>query len=127
MTRKLVYIAHRLAGPEHAQNRASAAKWVAWAAVNMGVSPIADWIILSGELDESYRELGLECDLAAVERCEEVWLVGGVVSPGMRKEAMFARSRGIHVYDLSWMGPLPPVVTRASLTDGIIRMPEWAP
>lgn len=108
-SRKLVYIAHPLSGPDHATNRANAAKWCAWAA-RQGVSPIADWIILSGELAETpeNRALGLDCDFAAIRRCNELWLVGGRVSEGMKLEADYARSGGVTVRDLTWYGVAAP-------------------
>lgn len=82
---------------------------MAWAA-SQGVAPIATWIVLSGELAETpaNREFGLAIDVALVERCDEVWLVGGRVSPGMRIEADAARVKGIRVRDLTWMGAMPP-------------------
>jgi hypothetical protein len=108
--RKVVYIAHPLgAGPDREQNRRNAAKWVAWAA-RQGVAPVADWIVLSGELEETpaNRLLGLECDRALVELCDEVWLVGGRVSPGMAIEAEHARLCLVPVVDKTSLGPLPP-------------------
>jgi hypothetical protein len=90
-------------------NRWRASRWCAWAA-RQGVSPVATWIVLSGQWGESpeNRALGLACDLAAVERCDEVWLVGGRVSPGMRAEAAHAEERGLPVRDLTHMGEEPP-------------------
>jgi hypothetical protein len=96
---KLIYIAHPYSG-DCDRNRANAAKWCAWAATKCGVSPVADWIVLTSVLDESYRELGLACDVANVRRCDEVWLVGGRISDGMRVEA----AAGKVVYDLTHLG-----------------------
>jgi hypothetical protein len=91
---KIVYIAHPLNAPTEearAANRENAAKWAAW-------------IVLSGVLSEDHRELGLACDLALIERCAEVWLVGGRVSPGMRIEADHAHRKGIPVRSFILMG-----------------------
>lgn len=110
MSRRVVYIAHPLgAGADREQNRRNASKWVAWA-YRQGVAPVADWIILSGELDETpeNRAGGLECDIALVELCDEVWLVGGRVSPGMEIEAGHARLCLVPVIDKTALGPLPP-------------------
>lgn len=105
---KQVYIAHPLGGgSDREQNRANASKWVAWAG-DQGVAPTATWIILSGEWDESKRELGLEIDKALVARCDELWLVGGRVSAGMAIEAKAARDTGVSVRDLTYLGALPP-------------------
>jgi hypothetical protein len=107
--RLVVYLCHPLGnGEDREQNRHNASAWVAWAALHHHVSPVADWIILSGRLDESHRELGLECDVALVKLCNAVWLCGGRVSPGMRIEATAAFEEGIPVWDLSEMGFKPP-------------------
>lgn len=109
---KVVYVAHALgSGPDREQNRANAAKWGAWVATQ-GHAPVADWIWLSGEFAETpaARARGLACDLALVARCDEVWLVGGRVTPGMREEAAEAERHGVTVVDMTGLGPLPPVV-----------------
>lgn len=108
---KVVYIAHPLNAPTREgieANRANAAKWCAWAA-RQGVAPVADWIILTGQWEESAanRELGLRIDLALVARCDAVWLVGGRVSSGMQLEADEARRLGVPVVDLTYLGLLP--------------------
>ncbi len=110
MSRTIAYIAHPLSGPDREQNRVNAARWCVWAARSRGVAPVADWIVLSGGYDESpaNRAMGLACDLALVARCDELWLVGGRVSPGMQAEADEARRLGIPVVDLTALGALPP-------------------
>lgn len=105
---KVVYIAAPLAAPtreEMDENRARAARWVAWAALQ-GVAPVATWIVLSGELSETQenRELGLAVDCATVERCDELWYVGGRVTSGMTKEGGHAKL----VVDLTPFGEEPP-------------------
>lgn len=105
---RVVYIAHPLgAGPDREQNRARASRWVAWAALQ-GVAPVATWITLSGEWTEERRELGLAIDVALAQRCDEVWLVGGRVSAGMRIESSAAARAGIVVRDLTCLGAEPP-------------------
>lgn len=110
---KVVYIAHRLTSNTREgieENRRKASLWAAWAAVAEGVSPICSWIVLTGILPETpeMRAIGLALDCAQVERCDEVWLVGGVVSGGMRIEADHGIKHGIVIRDLSFMGELPP-------------------
>jgi hypothetical protein len=100
---KVVYLAHPLAGDVE-RNRRNAARWVAWATLHMGVAVVADWIVLTGELTEEHRELGLRCDLALIERCDEVWLVGGRVSVGMAIEAKHAHEWRVPVRDLTRLG-----------------------
>jgi hypothetical protein len=97
---KVVYIAAPLNAPTlegREQNRKRAARWVAWAA-RQGFAPVAIWIVLAGEWDETpeNRTLGLD-DKALIERCDELWLCGPVVSGGMRIEAEHAKLHGIPV------------------------------
>ena len=96
---KVVYIAHPLGGGDDREaNRARAARWVAWAGMH-GVAPVADWIILSGQWDETpeHRERGLRIDVALVARCDELWLCGNHVSHGMSIEANAAALAGVTV------------------------------
>lgn len=105
----VVYIAHPLGGgPERELNRERATRWAVWAAVHMGVSPVADWIVLSSLLDESNRSLGLACDVALLPRCDELWLVGGRISEGMAIERDTAWDAGVLVRDLTDLGDDPP-------------------
>lgn len=107
---RLAYIAHPLGScPDREANRARAARWCAWAA-RQGVSPVATWIVLSSQWDESEenRALGLACDVAAIERCDELWLVGGRVSPGMAIESAAAVESAVEVVDLTHLGEEPP-------------------
>jgi hypothetical protein len=105
---RVIYVAHPLNGPDREANRANAAKWCAWVA-QLGHAPVADWIILSGELAEADgREMGLVIAHALVRRCDEVWLVGGRVSPGMQIEADEAVRLAKPVYDLTPYGYAPP-------------------
>jgi hypothetical protein len=85
-TKKVVYIAHALSGLDREKNIERAKRWVLWAAEDMGVCPIADWILLASQWDESKRELGLSIDIELVRRADEVWLCGTQVSPGMQTE-----------------------------------------
>jgi hypothetical protein len=55
------------------------------------------------------RDLGLACDFALIERCDELWLVGGRVSPGMALEAEHARKHGVTVADFTHAGYEPPI------------------
>lgn len=106
---KIVYIAHPLGqGADREGNRANAAHWVAWAA-DQGVAPIADWVILSGVWSEDRREEGLAIDKALIEVCDEVWLVGGRISPGMAAEKAHAGVCGITVRDYTHLGSRPPM------------------
>jgi hypothetical protein len=107
---KTVYIAHPLGqdGPERERNRENAARWVGWLATNFDIAPVADWIVLSGVWSEEHRERGLAIDFALIARCDEVWMVGGRISPGMAAEAGRAAQLGKRVYDLTRLGFAAP-------------------
>jgi hypothetical protein len=99
--RWVVYVAHPLgSGPDREANRKAAAGYCAKIA-ELGYAPVADWIILSGEWDESKRELGLACDFALIERCHALWMVGPRVSPGMALERGHAERCGVPVLDFT--------------------------
>jgi hypothetical protein len=101
----LVYIGAPLgAGPDRDKNIQRALDWVAWAG-EKGVIPIAPWVSLAQRWAEDKRDLGIAIDLALVPRCDELWLCGEVVSPGMRLEAECARQNRVPVFAVRTMGP----------------------
>lgn len=107
---KVVYIAHPLGqGADRELNRTNAAKWVGWIAQTYNVAPVADWVILSGVWTKAMRVHGLAIDMVLIERCDEVWLVGGRVSPGMHLESQRAVELGKTVVDLTHLGFEVPV------------------
>lgn len=129
MPRNVVYIAHPLGSEtpkDREANRRKASRWVAWAA-SIGVAPVADWIILTGQWEETpeNRALGLDCDLSTIERCHELWLVGGRLSAGMLTEAEHAYVSGVRVRDLRRFGIEPP--KNVTLLDVVTRSILWKP
>lgn len=112
---KVVYVAHPLgAGKDRESNRHSAAMWAAWIAWEYGHAIVADWIVLAGVWPETHelRARGLAIDFALIARCDELWLVGGRVSPGMEMEADEARRLGKPVIDMTHLGRLAPLCIR---------------
>jgi hypothetical protein len=111
VTRRVVYLAHQLSGTEAEMraNRAFASRWAAFLAVNFEVAVECSWIVLSSQWDETpeNRARGLACDLALVERCDELVMVGPRISGGMRLEAGHAASKGLPVVDLTQL-PMDP-------------------
>jgi hypothetical protein len=107
---KVVYIAHPLGqGPDREANRLRAARWCGYLAKEFNIAPVADWIVLSSVWsEEDGRQLGLAIDVVLVQRCDEVWLVGGRISPGMAIEVAAAQAAGIKVIDMTDLGPEPP-------------------
>jgi hypothetical protein len=78
-----------------------------WIEQGNNVSVCADWIIkLEGWEDDGPedRERNILRNLAVIERCEEIWLVGSRISEGMRLELEHARKHGLAVVDLTGEG-----------------------
>lgn len=98
---KHVYIAHPLGkGPEREKNRLYASYWAAWAA-EQGFVPVCSWIVISAVWDESdeHRTSGLAIDCEQISRCDELWICGSHVSPGMGVEIEFAKKCNVSVID----------------------------
>ena len=69
-------------------------------AVRKGAIPIAPHLLYPQFLDENDprdRELGLFFGLVLLTKCEEVWVFGGRVSPGMAREIEKAKSKAIPI------------------------------
>lgn len=108
---KVVYIAHPFSDENPhmmSLNRARAKVWMAWA-LRQGVCPIAPWIPLTEVIPETpvTRRLGLKANEAAIARCDEIYLCGLCVTPGMEEELDFAESVGVTVVDYTG-SELPP-------------------
>jgi len=109
-SKPVVYVAHPLGhGDDRELNRTNAAQWCAYLAEAHGIAPVAPWIVIAGVWEETKRALGFEIDLAIIERCDELWLVGGRITEGMALEAEHAAACGITVRDLTSLGYLPPL------------------
>lgn len=110
---KVVYVAHPVGAPTPegvAQNLARARRWLRWILRHYEVAVVADWSYceLLDDHNPADRAFGLACDEATVKRCDEIWLVGGVVSSGMRHERDTAAMAGVRVVDLTFLGAEPP-------------------
>ena len=101
----LCYIAHPLgAGSDRAANIEAATLMLAGLQhANPGRVFVASWITLARVWPEDveHRALGIAADLALLEHCQEIWLTGPHISPGMRIELDHAQKRGLRVVDLS--------------------------
>jgi hypothetical protein len=118
---RLIYLAHPLSGAV-VENLAKAKAWIRWCYDHhRDVAILAPWILdveCTGEddADDLVRESALVRCEAVVGVCSEVWLVGGRVSPGMRREVAAAMRAGLHVRDLTSLGATPPAAYDGSLT-----------
>ena len=109
---KLTYMAHPVAGDAPA-NLARAKLWLKWLTESREEpsAVIAPWIIACEIWDDANpeeRTQGLERCKAAIERCDEIYLVGGRVSNGMEIERRHAMRHGLTVIDITAMGKYPP-------------------
>lgn len=106
-----VYISHPLGRGEGREvNRQRAARWVAWAALLPNVSPCATWVILASVWPETEvtRAKGMETDLQEIDFCDEMWLCGDHVSPGMKTEWDHAKEAGKVIHDMMTKDGEPP-------------------
>lgn len=93
---KAVYISHPFGGK--AYNLTQASKWVAWAAKQEGIAPMAPWIILGQYFtEEEGRTKGLEIDCCHVEKCKELWICGPKTCGTEFRAPWMNLSHGMHV------------------------------
>jgi hypothetical protein len=100
---KLVFVSH----PHDSNARPLAKRWVAWVAET--AVPVADWIILAEVWDAGQRDRYRALAAEWVRRCDELWLVGGRITDGMRAEVEAAQKHGVAVVDLTHLGSEPPI------------------
>lgn len=99
---RLVYICSPLRGDSTCsasveQNISRAHEYCAYAA-DCGVIPLAPHTIFTHYLDDQrpeQRERGLTMGLELLKRCDEMWIMGGVLSEGMRGEIALAEKENI--------------------------------
>jgi hypothetical protein len=132
MSRLPVYVAHQLSHPTRdgiLANLAQGALWCAWLAEHFEIAPVAPWIYLASVLEETpeNRAMGLECDIATLAVCSELWLLGPRISSGMLLEAQEAYARGKPVRDLTGFDAITRI--EAPSEDFIRRATEfrWRP
>lgn len=118
---RVIYMAHPVgaATPEGVQaNLARAKRWYRWIVKHFNVSVVADWITcceVFDDADQKDRDHGLDMDLAAIERCDELFLVGGRISTGMGLERDAAEDFNLRVVDLTFLGEEPPDLVAAEI------------
>jgi hypothetical protein len=97
-----IYFAHRLGSDpvRRLDNIEAAGRLMCELADRLPIVPTASWITLARYWDETKREKGLALDFAQIARCDELWLVGLELSPGMKLEAAHATTLFVPVFDL---------------------------
>lgn len=118
-SKTLACLAHPLGpdGPQRDANREAASKILAkLQAQHQDRVFVASWITLSGQWSETpeNRKLGLECDLALLEHCQEIWLAGPEISKGMRIELDHAVALGLRVIDETYTLDRTTILARSS-------------
>jgi hypothetical protein len=107
----LVYMAHPYNG-SRAQNLSNALLWLHWLSdVQSSARVIAPWIahaqaVEGTAIDDEIDALDI-C-FAVIDRCDELWLCGSRMSPGMEAELGRARRSGIAVRSFLPFGARPP-------------------
>lgn len=98
----MVYICSPLRG--HYEENIKNANRYCQIAAGLGVIPLAPHTIFTQYLNDTLpdqREQGLQMGLALLERCDEVWRMGPIISEGMRGETELAAKLGIPVHDIA--------------------------
>lgn len=111
MRRLVAYVAHPVAGDVE-RHLAQARRWLRWLidthpSIAFAI-PWLPYVEVSDDTNPAHRIRGVEDDLAMLDRCDQLVLVGGRLSPGMELEVSRARHRGLPVIDYLHLGPLPP-------------------
>jgi len=105
----LVYIASPYAGD--IENNVEAAKEYCLAAMEEGVTPVAPHLLYPQFLDDgdpAQRNMGLNAGLELLSRCDELWICGPELSPGMRREIQFAEALGLPIRQIEPVPTLEP-------------------
>lgn len=88
--RPLVYICSPYSG--EVEQNAQKARYYSRFAVDQGAIPLAAHLLLPQFMSETdERELALFMDLVLMGKCEQVWVFGETISPGMETEIAKAK------------------------------------
>lgn len=128
---RMAYLAHRLGAKSPqgvALNLRDSKLWFRWACDNYWPDYAFNmtWVMnceVYDDADATDRERGMQRNYVHIKRCDELWLLGPIVSPGMEDEARFARRCGLPVYNLTAENLNPATVPRMEPSD----MPVWNP
>jgi len=98
MTRPLIYIASPLSGD--VERNLEFARRACRYAIAQGVTPFAPHLLYTQMLDDgspAERQLGIDMGGQMLRLCDELWLCGDRISPGMAGEKELAESLDIPV------------------------------
>lgn len=98
--KKMVYICSPYSG-DIERNTEKAREYSRYA-VEQGVTPLTPHLMLPQFISEDEeRELAIALDLVFLGRCDELWVFGGRISPGMKTEIKEAEKSGITIRYIS--------------------------
>lgn len=90
--RPLVYICSPYSG--EVEQNTQRARYYSRFAVDQGAIPLAAHLLLPQFMSETdERELALFMDLVLIGKCEQIWVFGENISPGMETEIAKAKKR----------------------------------
>lgn len=98
---KVVYIASPLSGD--VEQNLDFARRACRYAISQGAAPFAPHLLYTQMLDDNSpreRQAGIEMGYRMLERCDELWLCGERISPGMAAEKELAESLGLPVHSI---------------------------
>ena len=94
--RPIIYVCSPYAG-DIQRNVANARRYCRFA-VEQGYIPIAPHLLFPQFLsEETERELAIFMDLVLLGKCEQLWVFGGEVSDGMRREIGKAKQKNMTI------------------------------
>ena len=98
MESRMIYICSPYAG--NTEDNTAFARQACGYAISQGAVPLAPHLLYPQILNDSIpeeRETGIRLGLEILKRCEEIWICGDRISTGMKREAAYAKDRGIPV------------------------------
>ena len=106
---KLIYVASPYAGD--VEKNVAYAKWVCREIAEHGYAFVAPHLIYPEILDDAVpeeRQAGIKMGLTLLQRCDELWAFGPVVSSGMQREIAEAERLRIPIRRMDMAGELAP-------------------
>lgn len=97
---KKIYICSPFWGTSNRERNIAVAISACQKVVNEQCEPLAPHLYFPMFLDDSLpeqREIGIMFGLTWLEGCDEMWVIGSIITEGMEREIRFARNRGIHI------------------------------
>ena len=112
---KHIFIAHPLGADTEEvieANLSRAVRWYKWCCDNYPQHSFeGTWMLncmVYDDRDEDARALGIRRSMNVLEHCDELWICGGEVTPGMAAEITMMKLMQKPSFDLTMLGAEPP-------------------